>query len=164
MNCFNPRPSRKRGATRQLFGDDSCPWFQSSPLSQEGRYAQCGRASVVPADVSILAPLARGALLCPALGANAFCFVSILAPLARGALHVVNDPVIPHDGFQSSPLSQEGRYIRLASKQEPRPRVSILAPLARGALRTSMNNPRIRQQFQSSPLSQEGRYCCQHVF
>ena len=38
ISCFNPRPSRKRGATMPLVNVVCIFMFQSSPLSQEGRY------------------------------------------------------------------------------------------------------------------------------
>ena len=44
--------------------------------------------------------------------------VSILAPLARGALRDIRDQASEPSMFQSSPLSQEGRYGIV-----PRPRV-----------------------------------------
>ena len=85
---FNPRPSRKRGATRS-----SC-------------------AGVGRDDVSILAPLARGALQQLILDLDAGLEVSILAPLARGALPDWTLTRGTTTTFQSSPLSQEGRYKR----------------------------------------------------
>ena len=90
IHCFNPRPSRKRGATTVF------------------------SASCSLRIVSILAPLARGALLS---GHHTFghnFHVSILAPLARGALPRAHDCAASGSAFQSSPLSQEGRY-RLGS-------------------------------------------------
>ena len=60
--------------------------FQSSPPSQGGRYRNAPVPSRDPRIVSILAPLARGAL--PKTFDRGFhrIDVSILAPLARGAL------------------------------------------------------------------------------
>ena len=62
--------------------------------------------------VSILAPLARGALQGTAWNREIAIIVSILAPLARGALRRKNVGSCRKIMFQSSPLSQEGRYCR----------------------------------------------------
>ena len=59
--------------------------------------------------------------------------------------------------FQSSPLSQEGRYV-IDGRLENAHIVSILAPLARGALPRKSSDVGPPSMFQSSPLSQEGRY------
>ena len=83
---FNPRPPCKGGATLNT-----------------GENMQVD-------DVSILAPLARGALLDDFWNTEAMGDVSILAPLARGAL----------------PVHARKRIDTMI--------VSILAPLARGAL------------------------------
>ena len=89
--CFNPRPSRKRGATTGVDTTaNQVRMFQSSPLSQEGRY---------------------------------------LHQIAAAGLAAV---------FQSSPLSQEGRY------------------------RPVCGHSSIEILFQSSPLSQEGRYLARY--
>ena len=85
--CFNPRPPCKGGATR--------------PLGSRGRRWA----------VSILAPLARGALLVRVTTGSHWRIVSILAPLARGALHTSVDVTWLPNGFQSSPPLQGGRYI-----------------------------------------------------
>ena len=183
LPCFNPRPSRKRGATQLVRNGISArpvsilaplargallkgdprrhprQWFQSSPLSQEGRYDSPVVDGLAPVGVSILAPLARGALLVSSVvglrvprcfnprpsrkrGATALSFahvrpfhVSILAPLARGAL------------------------LAISGNQVIGVIVSILAPLARGALPLAHRRLVSRYEFQSSPLSQEGRYC-----
>ena len=109
--CFNPRPSRKRGATcaagsahgtKFLFQSSplsqegryvacsdhshAAKTFQSSPLSQEGRYISRDAIRASPSGVSILAPLARGALQVDMRKIHDIKAVSILAPLARGAL------------------------------------------------------------------------------
>ena len=60
--------------------------------------------------------------------------------------------------FQSSPLSQEGRYLPDSAIGTVTVDVSILAPLARGALPGRWNDSSLSHLFQSSPLSQEGRY------
>ena len=109
-SCFNPRPSRKRGATDY----------------QKQLHQSIG--------VSILAPLARGALRSRRPRPSTSGSVSILAPLARGALHALDSTTLGNDEFQSSPLSQEGRYLRAAIQDDA------------------------GEVFQSSPLSQEGRY------
>ena len=80
FNCFNPRPSRKRGATFHLL------------------------ATLWSPDVSILAPLARGALPPRWKKFTSPSRVSILAPLARGAL----------------PIARRGRSAR-ATRFNPRP-------------------------------------------
>ena len=130
---FNPRPSRKRGATGRIMRAKSkSKCFNPRPSRKRGA-TNIGQCLVRRADVSIL------------------------APLARGALPGINSIPITISQFQSSPLSQEGRYRR---QQLPglRRLVSILAPLARGALRGKKSRGMHDDQFQSSPLSQEGRY------
>ena len=84
--CFNPRPSRKRGATA-------------------GRSRPAGRQ----AGFNPRPSRKRGATRAEKRR-RARVAVSILAPLARGAL--LHYPIFLFSTFpfQSSPLSQEGRY------------------------------------------------------
>ena len=83
---FNPRPSRKRGATRRAEADGiPVLCFNPRPSRKRGATIVCRQASP-EFPVSILAPLARGAL--------------------QNFFHVES----PESQFQSSPLSQEGRY------------------------------------------------------
>ena len=131
--------------------------FQSSPTSQGGRYDGVDRDFHHALDVSILAHLARWALLW------ARC---VHAKIQK---------------FQSSPTSQGGRYAhqrrecrthRSFNPRPPRkvgatlmnrvryliPRVSILAHLARWALHPPTPTTTCKKRFQSSPTSQGGRY------
>ena len=134
LTCFNPRPSRKRGATADYVAQTAqrlvsilAPLargalpsssttrstarirFQSSPLSQEGRYAFFRQHCEEEPCFNPRPSRKRGATYD---GENAYspCLVSILAPLARGALPVSVLGVSASSTFQSSPLSQEGRY------------------------------------------------------
>ena len=131
--------------------------------------------------VSILAPLARGALRVSRMERVESRRVSILAPLARGALQYLLGNSFASGLFQSSPLLQEGRY---GVEFERRERLDVFqsSPLlqegryadpANAALGEERFNPRpsckrgatsvdadteIVKWFQSSPLLQEGRY------
>ena len=109
---FNPRPSRKRGATGRHPRRRHLP-HRFNPRPSRKRGATIG----LPDD-------------------DVVDSVSILAPLARGALPSMGYTVQTLKSFQSSPLSQEGRYGRIDSEGARSRRVSILAPLARGALPT----------------------------
>ena len=129
---FNPRPSRKRGATVS--------------------------AGSTPAriNVSILAPLARGALRRGRRRRRHRGGVSILAPLARGALRGPRDTTHTHPSFQSSPLSQEGRYtktrIRAARFSGFNPRPSR----KRGATRLDAEDEIVGQSFNPRPSRKRG--------
>ena len=107
---FNPRPSRKRGATRRLRVDGPAQEFQSSPLSQEGRYASTAIPRLRLASFNPRPSRKRGAtLLVPALGHSRYLFQS--SPLSQeGRYRGHRAEVSGETTFQSSPLSQEGRY------------------------------------------------------
>ena len=62
--------------------------FQSSPLSQEGRY---GSVTALPNRIRRFqsSPLSQEGRYVRQLDVDRFAVVSILAPLARGALHPV---------------------------------------------------------------------------
>ena len=108
--------------------------------------------------VSILAPLARGALRAIRQWYFGGRVVSILAPLARGALHANEFLGVNDARFQSSPPLQGGRYGQMGTLSRSMPAVSILAPLARGALRRGGRVTVRKYWFQSSPPLQGGRY------
>ena len=202
--CFNPRPSRKRGATRSTtsqaqgnrvsilaplargalprFLDTplrTC-WFQSSPLSQEGRYVQTIRCTESTPKFQSSPLSQEGRYGVRRRGFRSRPRVSILAPLARGALPARKGrdgfrlnrfnprpsrkrgaTRFPPNGsscrtFQSSPLSQEGRYLHLKRRGDIR-RVSILAPLARGALPSGrLLTSRCLRRFNPRPSRKRG--------
>ena len=159
---FNPRPPRKGGATGTgIATRPHSPRFNPRPPRKGGATPQRNGVLACRIPVSILAPLARGALHVLRGTVMQYGSVSILAPLARGALQTLPSRPGPCRWFQSSPPSQGGRYAgmmtpwRPSSSFNPRPprkggatpqilcaswgrRVSILAPLARGALPTSL--------------------------
>ena len=136
--CFNPRPSRKRGATNSgARPRRNRSGFNPRPSRKRGA-TDAGVAGAGEMDVSILAPLARGALLITIITWPWHCqFQS--SPLSQegrywqAAAEHIEQPL-----FQSSPLSQEGRYARRIHHRRHRLCVSILAPLARGALRVDL--------------------------
>ena len=92
--CFNPRPSRKRGATVISQWKTLIPYkFQSSPLSQEGRYAIRVESLSKSNGFNPRPSRKRGAT--PRFRQRARSrLVSILAPLARGALQYYKN--LPH--------------------------------------------------------------------
>ena len=108
---FQSSPLSQEGRYRE--GSTFKMWdvpFQSSPLSQEGRYAPSQRQGARRGCFNPRPSRKRGATRRD-LPIQATRRVSILAPLARGAL-LPAAPMTPRlvSPFQSSPLSQEGRY------------------------------------------------------
>ena len=131
--------------------------------------------------VSILAPLARGALPQSTSKAMRSLGFQSSPPLQGGRYRLYGVRSAKYRVFQSSPPLQGGRYVKpqntggLPRGFNPRPPckggatglnlvdgrfvvVSILAPLARGALRNRDGNDSRTCLFQSSPPLQGGRY------
>ena len=109
--------------------------------------------------VSILAPLARGALPGAHGDPAGLAIVSILAPLARGALQPRKHDLIDPAEFQSSPPSQGGRYpAACVPTASTRARFNPRPPRKGGATQDMAEHPELVRVFQSSPPSQGGRY------
>ena len=107
--------------------------FQSSPLSQEGRYIRPMFLASRPAGFNPRPSRKRGATD----NILAFFFLD--------------------RRFNPRPSRKRGATADYVAKTEQR-LVSILAPLARGALPDTRGRRVLAAPFQSSPLSQEGRY------
>ncbi len=158
--CFNPRPPRKVGATRQ---DQSVvAWgqlFQSSPTPKGGRYMKGINEKVKLMGVSILAHPERWALPAEAQEYLHDVDVSILAHPERWALR----QRYPRAGrcWRVSILAHPERWAlpRQFERAGGSSLVSILAHPERWALRVI--GPSIAppyKAFQSSPTPKGGRY------
>ena len=131
---FNPRPSRRTGAT------------------QVG--SQCWRKS----QVSILARPEERALPDRAAGIVRGTGVSILARPEERALRAGTLTPPPKMQFQSSPVPKNGRYVFVAQLAHVVLRVSILARPEERALPVIKAAARRVLKFQSSPVPKNGRY------
>ena len=110
-SCFNPRPPRKVGATRMLCADSRLSTFQSSPTSQGGRYS-LGTENLRPDGRFQSSPTSQGGRYHEdVVEWIVDARVSILAHLARWALLSSSAANRTYSRFQSSPTSQGGRYI-----------------------------------------------------
>ena len=160
---FNPRPPRKVGATSHhsrfcatLTG------FNPRPPRKVG--ATIDPPICYPAtQVSILAHLARWALLQSFRERLDFGLVSILAHLARWALPKTGGAEERKDNV--SILAHLARWAlrHVYTNWQMFIQVSILAHLARWALRMTALKIATPLSFQSSPTSQGGRYPLRRV-
>ena len=132
--CFNPRPTRRPGATHQpLVQVQTNRGFNPRPTRRPGATtAQKVKENLI--QVSILArPEGRALLRLGEWRATA-SFVSILARPEGRALRKIADSRSRDSGFQSSPDPKAGRYITFL----------LCIPLT--------------HRFQSSPDPKAGRY------
>ena len=112
---FNPRPPCKGGATGKWeHYPGVCQRFQSSPPLQGGRYDAAGGSPSGNTGFNPRPPCKGGATMRRKTRAKGKG-VSILAPLARGALPWRTRPPGWLCQFQSSPPLQGGRYSCLSS-------------------------------------------------
>ena len=132
---FNPRPTRRSGATGARRTATPEPVrFQSSPNPKVGRYPHILRRPACHARVSILAQPEGRALRC-----------------SRRSSESVSS-------FQSSPNPKVGRYRVGVEGRAQNFIVSILAQPEGRALLPDGLGGRLRHQFQSSPNPKVGRY------
>ena len=110
-HSFNPRPTRRPGATMRLDSSSRrCRWFQSSPDPKAGRHLQARVHGGQLGEVSILArPEGRAPRLLsrgPRLGPD----VSILARPEGRAPPAQSEVLTRRAEFQSSPDPKAGRH------------------------------------------------------
>ena len=162
QGCFNPRPSRKRGATRLKWpACVRCRCFNPRPSRKRGATRTIPPRKWPTSCFNPRPSRKRGATLYSG-STRVGTFVSILAPLARGALLLrLRRPDVSDHRFNPRPSRKRGATDDVPKLTENM-LVSILAPLARGALRIFYNKSPTNMMFQSSPLSQEGRYGLRH--
>ena len=112
-SCFNPRPTRRSGATNRCSRNFAPPRrFQSSPNPKVGRYQAHILADYRRTLVSILAQPEGRALHIGRHAARLDRRVSILAQPEGRALRRLRDAGLAlHDKFQSSP-NPEGRALQ----------------------------------------------------
>ncbi len=154
---FNPRPSRRKGATHRVVVVRLLQAFQSSPFPKEGRYtSQSGR----PAAVMGFNPR-------PSRRKGATVFigqprlrtpVSILALPEGRALLDISCPRTAWSAVSILALP-EGRALRRHARHSSASKiVSILALPEGRALPPSRRKSIFQSSFQSSPFPKEGRY------
>ena len=158
IGSFNPRPSRRTGATT-IVGNRHRELVVSILARPGGRaLPACSAVRIARLAVSILARPGGRALPTARCNCPAVRLVSILArPGGRALPPRVRLPP-SNTRFQSSPVPEDGRYTLFVRRQLPGLCFNPRPSRRTGATPAKITVPSYQRAFQSSPVQEDGRY------
>ena len=156
--CFNPRPSRRTGATT-LQGQFAQEAYVSILARPEGRALQAGAGQAQPAAVVSILARPEGRALQVRLWTPNSLMAFQSSPVPKdGRYAISNAQLVRQPEFQSSPVPKDGRYERQLAHAE-RDKVFQSSPVPKDGRYVMLTFAvTTTGAFQSSPVPKDGRY------